>query len=88
MNEYAKRVLTAMVSKTREACAGSNVQDNGTVVKYIYEALEYSAQVDAGKVIIGMLNETLKIMSNATDYNSRLPADNVLCEILNKELKG
>jgi hypothetical protein len=80
--------LYSLVSKARESCAGSNVQDQFAVMTNINDALSYGLKTKAGQTVIEKLMKALQIMAHVKRYEQRSEADDILCEILNSDLSN
>lgn len=83
MSELDKfRELRQSISRAREACAGSNVQEKEILIKLIYNAIEKSLSLE-------FINITLSLiiihsgMKRIKEYGDRLISDNQLCDLLN-----
>lgn len=76
------REFRQSISRAREACAGSNVQEKGIFIDLLNKALKISIDYNYVNLPIKLAmieKEALKIK----DYGDRLPLDDELCGILN-----
>jgi len=81
--------LRRLISKAREACAGSNVKSFRDVNILIGKAYGFAYQVRCYEIAKQLL-EISNLVSQAKNYGDRLEPDRRLCDILNgidKELK-
>lgn len=83
MEELDKlRQLRQYISRARESCAGSNVQEKFILVNLLDKAVKYSTNNDFVNLPIELTmieKDSLKIK----EYGDRLPLDDKLCNILN-----
>jgi hypothetical protein len=79
--------LYSLISKARESCAGSNVQEIDIVKRLLNEAIAYCSKDSIGLLTLGELNRAKYLLDKVKDYGDRLVPDIILCDILNKMLK-
>ena len=83
MSELDKlRELRQSISRAREACAGSNVQEKEILIKLIDNAIEKSASLEFTNITLSLIIIHGGIM-RIKEYGDRLLSDNELCDLLN-----
>jgi len=76
------RELRQSISRVREACAGSNVQEKEILIKLINNAIENPLSLEFIDITLSLLIIRGEI-KRIKEYGDRLFSDNELCDLLN-----